>query len=194
MKNDAIIDAILCLLKEYKAEAAKVETVTRKANLDSLKYLIVHSIRKYDVPARHRHVSKKAYARWVQLSDEDIMTKHYQDRVFCDKLAGIVRQYDLYKGAKKKGARQDVSEEGFRFREMFHEDHVIPVSLIFNALIAMKTVNRKSVKELLNKMHICILLKEEDHELGRTKNRSLNYQETIRKVYIPNKVVALDVR
>lgn len=63
MKNDAIIDSIKRLLKEYKSEVIKRKTLKRKAKLNSLKYLISQSIRQYDVPARHRHLSKKAYVR-----------------------------------------------------------------------------------------------------------------------------------
>jgi hypothetical protein len=183
MKNDAIIDSILCLLKEYKSEAVKIQTSKRKTKLKSLKYLISQSIRQYDVPERHRHLSKKAYARWNQLTTDDIMAKHHNDKVDCDRLTDAVREYQLFTGAKNAGEPSEISEDGFKFGKMFHEDHVIPVSLIFGELTKKNNFKRKEMKHLLNKMHTCIVLKEEDRRLGRTKGRSLSYKATIENVY-----------
>lgn len=111
------------------------------------------------------------------------MTKHSHDKVVCDKLANAVREYRVFTGAQKDGVKCEISEDGFKFGAMFHEDHVIPVSMIFDALVKLSPADRKSIKHLLNKMHICILLKEEDRKLGRTKGRSLNYRKTIEDVY-----------
>lgn len=183
MKNDAIIDSIKRLVKEYKSEVIKPSTLKRKTNVNSLKYLISQSIRQYDVPERHRHLSKKAYVRWNQLSNDDIMAKHSHDKVDCDKLADAVREYRIFIGAKKDGTKCEISEDGFTFGKMFAEDHVIPVSLIFDALTKLKPFNKQSIKRLLNTMHICVLLKEEDRKLGRTKGRSLKYREVIENVY-----------
>lgn len=184
MKNDAIIDSILILLQEYQSEAANTRSPKKKkAKLNSLKYLIAQSIRQYDIPEAHRHLSKKAYERWNKLSTDDIMTMQPRDKVDCDKLVDAVREYRLFTGAKNDGILCEISEDGFTFGKMFHEDHVIPVSMIFDKLAKMETIDRKTIKRILNRMHICILLKEEDRRLGRTKGRSLNYKATIENVY-----------
>lgn len=182
MKNEAIIDSILCLLKGYQAEMTER---TKK----SLKYLISQSIREYDIPSVNWHLSEKAHHRWNELSTEDIMEYHYRDIVICDKLSED-KTYLMYKGASKTGSPQTLSNGSpFPFNNMFHEDHVIPVSLIFAEMVKMKTVSRKAIEELLNGMHICILLKEEDRDLGRTKGRSLNYETTKKNIYKGIKLV-----
>ena len=66
---------------------------------------------------------------------------------------------------------------------MFHEDHIIPVSLILKELTGMQNPQAESVEQCLNSMHICVLLKEEDRELSRTKNRTLSFEENVEKVY-----------
>lgn len=69
------------------------------------------------------------------------------------------------------------------FREMFHEDHVIPVSLIKEKLVDLNPMNEKEIKELLEKMHICVILKDEDRKISRTKDRPFDFEETINDIY-----------
>ena len=183
MKNEAIIESIQCLLKGYQAEK---DEETKK----SLKYLISQSIREYDIPAGNWHLSEEAHRRWNELTTDDIKKYHYRDEVNCDKLSRTVT-YNMYKGASKTGSLQTLSNGStFPFNNMFHEDHVIPVSLIFGEMVKMKPVSRKAIEDLLNGIHICVLLKEEDRkrELGRTKGRCLDYKTTIKNVYEKNKI------
>ncbi len=184
-KNSAIIKSILCLLKAYKTEMGLPETDLRQSTLKSLTYLISQTIRHYVLPKSHYHLSQAAYERWEELSDEDIMQKHFQDHVFCDKLEGTSRQYPLFVGASKKGILTEITEEGFSFRQMFHEDHIVPVSMIFEQMILMDKMDAEKVSALLNKMHICTILKEENNRIGRTRDRCLDYRKTINKVYTP---------
>ncbi|MBR6021746.1 MAG: hypothetical protein IK066_04940 [Kiritimatiellae bacterium] len=183
--NEAIINSLLCLLKAYKTEMSLPEGDLQKVIQKSLKYLISQSIRQYALPKAHYHLSRGAHARWEKLSIEDIMQKNEQDHVFCDKLEGCSRQYRLFVGAERTGTPTMITEEGFIFRQMFHKDHVIPVSMIFEKMVTMDHADAQKIRTLLNTMHICTILKEEDHRIGRTKGRSLNYRKTIDDVYTP---------
>ena len=112
--------------------------------------------------------------------------------VKCNNLTKLYR-FKQFKGASKSGKYRKLHPNGsFVFRDMFHEDHVIPVSLILNELIQIKTVDENSVKVQLNKMHICIILKEEDRKLGRTINRTANFLDTINNVYKPKGISLSD--
>ena len=182
MKNEAIIDSIICLLSEYRDEM--LDPVSNKANLDSLKYLINQTIRAYDIPEKNHHLSQSAFDRWNKLSKEDIMKKHYKDKVVCDKLTGPVK-YVLYTGASKTGT-PTLLTKGSEFE--FHEDHVIPVSMIFDEMVKMPVVDKKSIENLLNEMHMCVILKDEDRNIGRTRGRSLDYDKTIKDVYNRNNI------
>ena len=181
LKNKAIIGSILHLLKGYQQEMTR--PIPNVRDLDNLHYLLGQSIRQYDIPSGNHHVSQEAHRRWTELSTDDINKYHYKDKVVCDNLCGSVT-YDYYKGANKFGEPATLSKGSvFDFRQMFHEDHVIPVSLILGQMIQMQTPNNKAIENLLNKMHLCIILKEEDRKIGRTKGRSLVYSDTIEKVY-----------
>ena len=181
MKNDAIIKSILCLLTEYKTEMAKPNY--DKDSLGSLRYLLGQSIRQYDIPVQNHLMSQAAHSRWTELTTANIMNYHYRDIVVCDNLSKPV-QHALFNGSKKRGTLTTLTKGyKFHFREMFHEDHVIPVSMILDEMIKMQAVDYLSIESLLNQMHICVLLKKEDRKIGRTRNRSLKFQKTIRDVY-----------
>lgn len=181
MKNEAIVDSILCLLKEYRKEMTA--PIPNNADLNSLKYLINQTIRAYDIPENNHHLSQRAFDRWNELSTEDIMKKHYKDKVVCDKLTGPV-EYVLYTGASKTGTPTSLTKGSeFEFRKMFHEDHVIPVSMIFDEMVKMLVVDKQSIENLLNGMHMCVLLKKEDRKIGKTRGRSLDFDKTIEDVY-----------
>lgn len=184
MKNDAILDAIVCFLNEYKDELRY--SADNKEELSDLRYLLSQSIRQYSIPKDHYHISKAAVKRWSEISSDDITKYHYTKKVTCDKLA-VTKRYLLYVGADSKGTFTDISPNSrMIFRQMFHEDHIVPVSLILEEMIKMPKVDKNSIKNLLDRMHICVMLKEEDRRIGRTSGRTTNYEQVIRTVYANN--------
>ena len=187
MKNEAIIDSIMCLLKQYRKE--KTNPNPNNADLKSLKYLINQAIREYDIPEENHHLSEAVHERWDELTTRDIREYHYKKKVICDKLTGPVK-YELFIGAKKIG-KPTVLTKGseFEFRMMFHEDHVIPVSMIFDKMVEMPVVDKRSVENLLNGMHMCVILKKEDRKISRTKGRGPDFNTTIASVYNPAKII-----
>ena len=119
------------------------------------------------------------------------MNYHYRNWVVCDKLTESVK-FGVFSGAKKIGIEKQFNKgDKFRFRELFHEDHVIPVSLILKEMIDNTPAKYEDIENLLNKMHVCVILKEEDRELGRTKGRTLDFKKTIDTLYKENDIVLL---
>ena len=178
MRNDAIIDAIMCMLTEYKKAGSKDDK-------RSLRYLLLQSIRQYDIPLARRYVSKAAFNRWNDLTTQRITQCHYRDKVICDKLKSP-KSYDLYNGAHRNSVPTLLkNNSSFFFREMFHEDHVIPVSLILDNLLNMHILNKSSIKVVLEGMYFCVLLKEEDRKIPRTKGRRPDFKSNVSLVYKP---------
>lgn len=185
MKNDAIIKAIEILLKAYNSTHGDESNQIRR-NANSLKYLINQSIRQYDIPSNHWHVSEKALELWNELTNSKIENYHYNDKVICDKLSKP-KSIKLYKGGNGKGTYKKLSYgDSFKFNAVFHEDHVIPVSLISEKIVNSKMINYSSIKDILDDMHICVILKKEDRRLGKTKGRSLIFNDIIKDVYNEN--------
>ena len=180
-RNKAIINSILCLLEAHRAISSNPNH--NESDLKSLRYLIGQTIRQYDIPAENRHVSVEAKKRWEELTSKCIEDFHYRDLVVCDKLSKPFH-YLAYKGASKEGDERELPKgETFHFRDMFHEEHIIPVSLILKELTGMQNPRAESVEQCLNSMHICVLLKEEDRKLPRTQKRTLSFEENVKNVY-----------
>ena len=187
MKNDAIINSIITLLEAYN-KALSDKSNQGKRNSNSLKYLINQGIREYDTPPNNLHVSEKAIEQWKELTTSKIEDYHYNDKVICDKQIKT-KSIKLYKGANGKGNYKKLSlGDSFKFNAIFHEDHVIPVSLILEEIIKSPIIDYNSIKTILDKMHICVILKEEDRKLGRTKGRNIDFNKTIEDVYNKNGV------
>ena len=191
-KTDYIIDAILALLAGYKDLSSGNQP--SKQDLHSFKYLLGQTIRAYIIPANQIHVSVGASQRWKKLTSASIFKFTYDEFVTCDVLQTSV-PCNFYNGSQKNGTPTQINPgDRFRFNNMFHVDHVIPVSLILNELIGLTAPCAQQVKNTLDKMHLCYILKDEDRKLGRTKSRTTNFQQTIKNVYEPNKVFIYELQ
>ena len=188
MRNCAIIDSILSLLKAYKALKG---SESNKFDLDCLHYLLGQCIRQYDIPKENRHVSRAALVFWKTISTQKIGDYHYRNAVPCDNLKKEIN-VQSYTGATSTGSPLLLKPgKTFIFRNLFHEDHITPVSFILNELIDMDSVDKESIEDCLNKMHLCVLLKEEDRNLGRTKGRG-DFETTIKDAYKDIELLPID--
>ena len=76
---------------------------------------------------------------------------------------------------KRKVQRGD----GFIFRDVFHDEHMIPISLIIDELVSLPNTNEDSVKAILGNIYICRILKSEDRTLPIKYKRPFDLQEVI---------------
>ena len=184
MKNRIIVQSIYRLLAGYKKMKAK----GCKKYIDSLRYLLGQSIRQYDVPEENYHISQAAKERWDELSNDCIRNYWYRKQVKCDKLT-VAKRFKLYKGSEKEGKEELLNPgDPLVFRQMFHEEHTIPVSLIMNELTGSSKISTmKDIEGLLDSMHISILLKDEDRDInakfGKTNGRSLIFSDNVKNIY-----------
>lgn len=187
MKNQMIIDSLVCLLRHIQQDLPSLPQLEMKRYLGSAKYLIGQSIRQYDIPREQRHLSVAAFNIWNKISkDKDIMKYSYRDSVICDNLTEDW-EYCKYIGSSDRCKSEKVSPGGkIIFNDVFHEDHVVPVKLIVENLLSLEDITAATVESVLKKMHLCTILKSEDHLLGRTAGRTLCYEETIQNVYEGN--------
>lgn len=191
VKNRALIDSIKRLLDAFH-ELSDLSNQD-KTVLSGLRYLLGQSVRQYVIPSENHHVSKAALDQWKCLSKDKIENYRYRDMVKCDNL-NKPKCFRLFKGANNKGAYRKLSpNESFIFRDMYHEDHVIPVSLILNELISAEKINIEMIKNTLDKMHMCVILKIEDRKIGRTRERTLDFEKNKKDVYEANEIEIIDI-
>lgn len=186
-KNDYLIDAIVCLVNGCQA----MKNAGNGRQFNDLKYVLGQSVRQYEVNPSQIHITKAAQGKWTHLTTACIDSFWYSEVVTCDRLQKRTT-FELFKGSSKSGYQKSLHlNSRFRFNDMFHVDHIVPVKLIIEELLALTNVNAQTVKDILDKMHLCRMLKKEDRKLGRTAGRSLCWQDVVKDVYNANGIILL---
>lgn len=156
-------------------------------NLWAPRYLLGQILRQ--IPVTKKHVSDEAQKLWDQLTDEDIWKYNYQDKVQTKNKDVIVKKY---KGASKTAEDKKGKAVGnsFIFREVFHDEHIIPIAVIIDELLELKDskITPEKVAEIIDKICICRITKEEDREIKPRYKRSPKLLEAYETAYKPNNV------
>lgn len=160
---------------------------TECINLWSPKYLLGQILRQ--IPVTKKYVSDAAQELWDQLTDDDIWKYNYQDKVQTKNKDVNVKKY---KGASKTAEDEEGKEVGnsFIFREVFHDEHIIPIAVIIEELLELKggEITPEKVAKIIDKICICRITKEEDRKIKPRYKRSPDLSEAYETAYKPNKV------
>ena len=179
--NKCIIASIVVLLKGY--QRLKASSNSNKMHISSLKYVLGQTVRAYKVPKEQIFISQAAEIRWNDLTSSNINNFDYKQSFICDRLKQSIT-CKMYKGSQKNGQNVQINpNDKVCFNDMFHVDHIVPVKLIMDELLKLTQINSQNVSNILQKMYLCRMLKEEDRLLGRTSGRTLCYKNNIIKIY-----------
>lgn len=155
-------------------------------NLWSPKYLLGQILRQ--IPVKKKHVSDAAQELWNQLTDEDIWKYNYQDKVPVTEgnQKTIVNKYS---GASKNALVESIGKD-FIFRDVFHDEHIIPIAVIIEELLKLKDseITPEKVAKIIDKICICRITKEEDRKITPRYKRSSDLSEAYETAYKPNQV------
>ena len=201
MKMNVAIDIIITFLKNwnsYKENGTTYEYLgtptdkynTECINLWSPKYLLGQILRQ--IPVTKKHVSDAAQELWHQLTDEDIWKYNYQDKVLVpeENKDFIVKKY---KGASKTAKDKEGKAVGnsFIFREVFHDEHIIPIAVIIDELLKLKDgeITPEKIAQIIDKICICRITKEEDRKIKVRSNRPFNLLIVYEKIYKQEQVI-----
>ena len=156
-------------------------------NLWSPKYLLGQILRQ--IPVTKKYVSNAAQELWNQLTDEDIWKYNYQDKVQVP----VKNQKTIvyrYSGASNNASVGSVGKD-FIFRDVFHDEHIIPIAVIIKELLNLKNseITPEKVAEIIDKICICRITKEEDRKIKPRYKRSPKLSEAYETAYKPKKVI-----
>lgn len=183
MEQNKILNIIITLLEGAKTE--KRILIDKDLALHECSYLLNQTIRQYEIPKDHVLVSKKAKELWEQLSTKSIFDYRYKDQIKKDTDGETT--ISLYRGAEKNPYSKKTISKGdtFTYKDVFTDEHTITVSDIIKGLSVLEDPNPEYVKEILDKVYICKMLKAEDRSIQAKKHRgtSLDYKEAIRNHY-----------
>lgn len=175
--NSTIVQTIISLLNGFNNPNNNL------ADISCLKYLLGQAIRAYEIPDANIHVSVEASKTWNLLTTCNIRNFGYREMFKCDRLLKA-SNFTLYKGSSGTGSPELIKpNDPVCFNDMFHLDHIVPVAVIIEELQKLSCITAPAVTSILEKMHLCYLLKEEDRRIGRTKGRTIDYLNTIKNVY-----------
>lgn len=188
MTDDKVLDTIILFIKAVKEkENIKSENETIPS-IGNARYLLGQIIRQLrfdgDKYKDHYFVSKNAADKWKQISNKDIFEYYYRMTVYCENKEEIV--IHKYKGSGKAFDELRIkSGDKFVYRDVFHDEHMIPVSDIIERLLALDEPNYENVGEILNSIYICKMLKDEDKKLKLKFHRPSDIRQVIEQVYKP---------
>lgn len=188
-KNE-ILDLIIYLIKGIK-NGNSIECDGLK--LWNSKYLLNQVIRQYSQPNKYFYVSEKASALWNKITTKKIMDFFYHDKVELDLADGSIA-LKCYTGNSNSYTEWTPKKgDKLTYRDVFHDEHIVPIKVIINELINLEVLDYKNVKNVLGKIRICKMLKEEDKMIGNKSNRSLDYIEAFKENYAPAGIVCTNV-
>ena len=197
MQNNPILDIIINVLNNTKYYSYNGKTATKIEceaegeiyTLWNADYLLGQIIRQYKIASSNFYISKAAFDVWTAISDSDIQNYSYRDKVKCTKGPADVK---VYKGASSKYEEVTLScDNTFVFNDVFHDEHIIPINVVIKELRGLTDYNYKSVSEILNKICICRMLKEEDRRIKEKSKRPFNAEAVITEIYAKYGIKAL---
>ena len=147
------------------------------------RYLLGQLIRQLWMPQNHYYVSEKAFKLWNQITDQSQSNFYHREKVTCF--------HDNISVWKYKGSSTEHSEDTlnkgdeFIYRDVFHEEHIVPIKVIIDDLLLLSEPNPKTIKEVLEKeLFVCRRLKREDRSMHNKYRRFKNVEEHIPAIVI----------
>lgn len=184
MEQNLVLDVIIDLLKGSKAPWEELSCTIggKRYILRSCPYLLNQALRLYALPDSHFLVSVKAKELWSKITSEPINHYGYQSPVIYEGSTPIT--LDLYRGNENTFTSKTFSHgDSFAYRAVFHDDHIVPLKIIIEQLLALNEITYESVENVLNGIYICRMLKSEDRSLNNKSSRPGNYLEVIHGLY-----------
>jgi len=153
------------------------------------KYLLNQVLRQIELSHQKCYISKNAETLWSSITEQSILDYWYQSKVVNSLSDNI--SIKIYKGASSKSTEERLLKKGdsFKYREVFHDDHIIPINVIINQLLKLDQVDDESIMAIISKISICKMLKEEDREIRERCNRPFSENAVIDDIYLPNGIL-----
>lgn len=184
MATDICLDMIISLIKAQKTDNT---LSSGKSSIRGAHYLLGQIIRQYVIPDKNHYISKEAKKLWSELSDDNIWNYIYTNPF------ELKADHELshFVGAEKtpRPSVKHKKGEKIEFRSVFHDEHIISIEVITKRLCNLSDaeLNYEKVKEILDSIVICRILKEEDKKLPRKRYQT--FEDNRDKVYKPQGVI-----
>ena len=179
------IDLIIQLIELYHTAPEKIEAEHAEYTFDrnGISKLLNQTIRQLWIPKDHYIISVAAQKKWNDIAEGNICDYFYQDRVKAKKDLFDLPYY-IGNANEQSGTWNRKKGQTFSYRSVFHDEHIVPVETIEKDLLKLENPTSEEVKDILSKIYVCKMLKEEDKKIPQKYNRgSDDYLEIIKTCY-----------
>lgn len=157
----------------------------------SAKYILNQLLRQIKIPKENWYITYKADTLWQQLTTDRMDDYNYQKKVTLTRNEHL--SVTTFKGnSNKPNVRTLTKGDSFAFREVFHDEHIIPIKIIINELLKLDAPTYETVVEILSKISICRMLKTEDRSIYNSHKRNFDLATVIETTYLQSGVYVKD--
>ena len=190
MENNVVLDIIIEFVKAVKGAKKEIVSVVngKEYKIKAAGYLLGQIIRQYNIPEDHYYISVAAENKWKELSNENIWDFVYRDSITCTSEVPV--SVKKYKNNEKDPTKDVIKNgENFIFRDIFHDEHIIPIRVIIENLLKLDTLTYENVEKILNQIYICRILKSEDRNIKPKSNRPFDFEIVKKQIYEPQNII-----
>ncbi|MDD4832604.1 MAG: hypothetical protein PHI78_02900 [Clostridia bacterium] len=93
------------------------------------------------------------------MTNDDIFNYTYTDKVIISN-PNFFEPVDFFKGGEKNPCvcKDLHAKNSFAFREIFHDEHIVPINVIIKQLLSMDPTH-ENIKSVIGKIGVCKMLK-----------------------------------
>lgn len=190
MEMSEDIFTLIKILTRSVVNNAKIESKFDGGSLilSNTKYILNQTLRQITLPSKNIYISNKAHDLWKKISSKNIRDYNYKQKVECENIDPIIVR--TYKGSNLNPEKKLILQKGVKFvyNDVFHEDHIIPISQIVKRLCDLKKAEKltnENILKLLDSITVCKMLKDEDRNIHEKSKRPESINEIIEKIYAP---------
>ncbi len=183
-ENNVVLDIIITFIKACQKKNDVIEPNEQSSfRIWKCRYLLGQILRNYQINDRYL-ITVAAKQTWEKITSKPIDHYHYREIVECDIDSDVILDRYIGNSSKKNGEIHTKEHPRFVYRDVFHEEHIIPLNMIIDELCELSEVTYETVIPILNKICICRMLKNEDRKIIEKKKRNYNSaKEIIEEVY-----------
>lgn len=181
--KNAVLDIVIELVNGVKNGGSLVaHNGTHRNELHTCKYLLNQVLRQYNIPQKNYFISVKAKQLWDQLTDKDINNYFYREKIKCNNNQPVIVK--SYIGTSNKFIEKTLKAgDSFIYKDIFHNEHIIPIEVVIKKLLALENLCYNKVEEILDNIYVCRILKEEDRKIKQKHKRPDDLDHIIKNIY-----------
>lgn len=140
--TNAVLDILISLIKGAKSQwsGLQCDYEGQHYTLWGCSYLLDQALRLYQIPDDHYLISEKAKDLWTEITTKPIKDFNYQRPVTYEFKEPLEAKCFTGNG-NGFSTRTLKQNDSFPYRDVFHDDHVVPLKIIIQELVNLDEID-----------------------------------------------------